>query len=465
VLLKIISHLLTSIIILITFQKSLNAQNSKTFSILENNFSFDYSKATKLFTICQIVDSANKDCTQKTIDDSDKFEFPKKLKEEIENNVDAYKFKIFEQKIKLSDLYNIDYTDKNFKIDETKLKDNNDKIIIEIENSPEYFPDFEITKISTDKYTIQINDSSKTILNLDYSTNIADDKPAFISEFLKIIENNKTLLHSNYIKKIKSEFVKYLQNYYNDGIIKSADYSFLISEELNNISDNIEIYSFSILLNITSFNVKVCLLTDCNYLVDFEKSTTEADFINKMTTTHQLFKPNNPLNTAALGKIYLLIKNKLNSIEIKKEKKEFKDNFKSKITALENGVDTYSGQFVLGKTVNLYEKIQVLKKDNDGKTKKTFFKGKDIFKETLVIKENTPKLLIDSLTINIFNNRADDLIIIGRLSDDPQKTLTLTNGSYSLALREFRGKSQTNTLVNKHTLILNEVLSISNEKL
>ncbi len=429
---------------------SLFAQKPKTAKILDQTYSLNYDKASHLFTMCEKITPLNKDCVQKTIADDNVFIFQEKLKEALEKQVDAYKFKIFGKDLTLANFNTIDYNSVTFTLDPSRLANGVDEIIIELDNAPKDFPKFKIKKTAAGPYGLSNKDFIKTPILIDSipENAIVADTLTFIKRVKFKLDKNKDSIAKFYKPKVKDEFSKLLQELYNTTITKGADYLFLATELLNRASVPVDslakkTFNFYMLLEDSTFHIKVCKgadESDCKKFIDFNVNVSEPEFINTMTSTHELFKKNDALNKAALGKIYLLIKSKISSKAVAKDKKAFEDDFKGKIAELENGAKTYSGQFVLKNKVNLYEVGMVNKVDKKGNAKT---KRGNVLNESVY-------LLIDSLNIRIFNNRADNLTIVGRLSDDKENTLILTNSQYSLPLREFGYITQTNSLIDKN---------------
>ncbi len=439
--------------ILILSYTSLFAQKAKTAKILDQTYSLNYDKASNLFTMCQKVTPLNKDCVQKMIVDDNVFVFQEKLKKALEKQVDAYEFKIFGKDLTLANFNTIDYNGVTFTLDPSQLANVDDEVTIKLDNAPKDFPEFKLKTTAAGVYELSNKDVITTPIQPINNANIVTTTPAFIQSIQGELDNNKDEIATFYASKVKQEFIELLQDLYNTTITKGTDYVFLATELLNNAATPVvkESLNFYILLEDSTFHIKVCIETDesdCKKITDFNTNVSESEFIDTMTSAHQLFAKGDDLNKAALGKIYLLIKSKISSKAVAKDKKAFEDDFKGKIAELESGAKTYSGQFVLKNKVNLYEVGTVNKIDKKGNVKKNK-DGTVKTKRGNVLNESV-YLLIDSLNIRIFNNRADNLTIVGKLSNDPENTLTLTNSTYSLPLREFRNKKETNSLIDKN---------------
>ncbi len=439
--------------VLILSYVSLFAQKPKAAKILDQTYSLDYDKASHLFTMCEKITPLNKDCVQKTIADDNVFIFQEKLKKALEKQVGAYEFKIFGKDLTLANFNTIDYNSVAFTLDPSQLANVGNEVTIKLDNAPKDFPEFKLKTTAAGVYELSNKDVITTPMQSISNANIVTTTPTFIQSIQGELDNNKDQIATFYASKVKQEFIKLLQDLYNTTITKGTDYVFLATEPLNNAANPAikEPSNFYILLEDSTFHIKVCKgadESDCKKFIDFNANVLESEFIDTMTSTHQLFAKNDDLNKAALGKIYLLIKSKISSKAVAKDKKAFEDNFKGKIEALESGAKTYSGQFVLKNKVNLYEVKEVGKIDKKGKIR-TCKDGTIKTKKENVLNESV-YLLIDSLNIRIFNNRADNLTIVGRLSDDKENTLILTNSEYSLPFREFGYKTQTNSLIDKN---------------
>lgn len=426
-------------------------QKLKTAEILGETYGISYSKSDEMFTMCEKVSDLNKSCNQVRIDDENVFQFQDKLRKTLNVNRDSYKYNFFGSEKTIAQFSTIDFKTLKFDLDTNKLVTLNNEVSFQFDDSPDQL-NFKIKQASNTNFEVNCDKVFMSPLKFSYSQDLVANKANFIDEIKKQIEvNKKTEVIGFYTEMVKTKFLKLLQELYNTTITKDTDYKFLTAQELNNSSSPPEArYKFFVLIDAKTFHIKVCDDTDkCYNFNDFDNDISEAEFINNLIKTHGLFTDNDKLNEAGLGKVYLLARSKINAKKVQANKREFNDSLKDVITQLENEGKTYSGQFVLNNLVDLYEYKDVKvdrknmfgnKKTNDDGSVKQKTVSKFVLNDKL-------KLGVDSINIHIFNNRADNITIVGKLSDNDNKTQVFTNRFYSLPLREFNHRKQLNSIV------------------
>ncbi|WP_298346495.1 hypothetical protein [uncultured Algibacter sp.] len=419
---------------------TINAQKLKTKVILQETYGLSYDKANDLFTICEKTTSLNKICSQTLLPNDNIFVFQEKLKETLDKSVSSFKFKIFDKDLLLSELKNIDFTKISFNLDPSKVSTVLQEVEFKLDNAPEGFPKFKIKNASSGVFELSAKDIIKPI-KINYANDIVANKTNFITVIQSQIDSKKDELANYFEKKIRSKFTSLLAELYNTKISNNADYKFLTSESLTDTSsppDNT--YSFYYLFNNKSINIKVCKVSDdssCKIYGPYSLEISENEFVNSIIKQHGVFIDGNDNNQTTIGKIYYMLITKKQNLKTEALKQEINDSITNIFEKIENAKNTFSGQFVINRKVPLY-KSKLLKKrwywlDKYGK---------------LEINENV-ELLIDSVNIRFFNNRADDITIVGRLSNDKENTRVFTNRNYSLPLREFTHRVQTNSLIDK----------------
>ncbi|WP_299115907.1 hypothetical protein [uncultured Winogradskyella sp.] len=430
-------------------------QKLKTTEIAGETFGLSYNKANQGFTICENVSAMDKKCSIVFIDNSNTFVFQQKLKDALTNAIDNFEYQILESNVKLTDFNNIDYTSQKFDYDSSQLDADGKEIDITIKDAPNEFPKFKLKRVSSGNYELSNADVFSGTLSVAFASEISDEanSAAFISAVVAVLETNKADITTYYQPKFKAyvekSLLSLLEELYNTTITKDADYEFLASELLDDVTSNQKSYSFYQLLDAKKFHIRVCEGSNCNTYSEFDNEVSEGDFINTMMTRHLIFDSASELNKAKLGKLYLLARGKVGAKMVQVNKKEFNDSLKGVIAKLVNEGKTYSGQFVLNNVVDLYEYKDVTvdkknmfgnKKLNDDGSVKQKTVSEFVLSEEL-------KLEVDSINIHIFNNRADNITIVGKLSDDDDKTQIFTNRFYSLPLREFNHRKQLNSIV------------------
>ncbi|MFP4846233.1 hypothetical protein [Winogradskyella sp. PE311] len=418
----------------------MSAQKLKTKVILQETYGLNYDKTNDLFTICEKTTSLNKVCSQTLISNDNIFVFQEKLKETLDKKVNSFEFKIFDKDLKLSDLKTIDYTKINFNFDPSKLSSVLDEVEFKLDDAPEDFPIFKIKNTSSGVFELSAKDVIKPIL-INYPNDIVSNKANFIIALQSQIDSKKIELSTYFEKKVKTKFTSLLAELYNTKITKDKDYKFLTSESLTDNSGPPDSnYNFYYLFDAKSINIKVCKAgddTSCKIYGPYSLAITENEFVNSIIKQHGVFVDGNEGNQTTIGKVYYMIITKRQNLKTEGLKREINDSITNIFEKIENAENTFSGQFVINRKVPLY-KSKLLKKrwywlDKYGKL--------EINKKV--------ELLIDSVNIRFFNNRADDITIVGRLSNDMEKTRVFTNRNYSLPLREFTHRVQTNSLVDK----------------
>ena len=458
-----LKHLLAATVLIFVSAYSIHAQKLKTAEVLGETYGVSYNKADNAFTICENVSSLDQKCTIAFVENKNNtFAFQQALKDALSNAIkNEFEYKILGSNVKLADFNTIDYTTQSFDFDASKLANPNDEIEIAIKDAPEDFPTFKLKKIdASGNYELSLTaDGHSFALPFSHTDGISDDtkKAGFIAAaMLELDTNGKDDVAKAYSPKFEEEVEKslldLLEELYNTTITKDADYEFLVSELLIDTGSIPKNYSFYQLLDNKKFHIRVCESGNCDSFTDFDNDVSEGEFINAMVSSHGLFAPDDPLNKAALGKVYLLARSKVNDKLVEADREAFESDFKETIAALESGATSFSGQFVLTESIQLYKEVKdtVFRKKRDG-TIKTFKNGNQKYDvRTKTVKSDDVGLIVDSVHVHVFNNRADKITMIGKLSNDDGNTLVLSNLSYSLPFREFNSETQRNSVKDKN---------------
>lgn len=129
------------------------------------------------------------------------------------------------------------------------------------------------------------------------------------------------------------------------------------------------------------------------------------DFVSKIDN-----KSYQNIDEPTLKELYRLIKANNEESIIKEATQPFNKKIDSLVLAIQNLETQYSGKLKLNKTVRVYRKREVVK----GITFK-----------------------VDYATVRFFNNRAKDIVLVGKLSNSDIE-FTVVNVQFSVALRSFR---------------------------
>ncbi|MEP1489745.1 MAG: hypothetical protein ABJK28_15090 [Algibacter sp.] len=356
--------------------------------------------------------------------------------------INKYKYNFFDEEKLLSEIAEFDYSKITIinKVDD--FSQLTDPIDLKIKNAPDNFS-FKIIK-KDDDGNYALTSSSEKINKLLITDFKVDD---FEAKIIYNLNAAKVEIAGEIKSKVENGFKELLAELYNTSISKTEDYVYLTTEYLNPKIDPLikKGYNFYFLKKNKNIYVKVCKVDDtkvddakdCDVYGAFITSISEGEFVNSITNQHDEFQDDNKNNQTAIEKVYYMILTKKQGEKTKELKKEISDSITSIFQKIENAKNTYSGQFVINKNVPLFIKNDKKIKNNVGN------------KKSHVENENEITLEIDSVNIRFFNNRADNIIVVGHLSNDEENTRVFTNRFYSLPLREFNHRNQTNTLFDK----------------
>lgn len=439
---------------------SVQSQNAKSVKILGNTYSVSFNRATDTFKICEHNSDTEKKCEEKVIQEDTEFAFLEALRSKFDGTIATYKFKIFGQEKISSSFNDIDYNKVVVDLDLNKLKAAapTDKIAINLSDAPDDFLEIQIINEGSNNYKLFNEELQPAPVSFKFPTDIVTDAVKFKVEVQNQLVVIKDTIAKQYVLKIKKKFTNLLQELYTESISKDETYSLLTTQKLASSATPLvrSSYNFLILLN-DKLHLKVYKTTetpsDAKRYGEFEKSISEAVFVGGMITQHSEFNDDD-LNRETLGKIYHMINTKKETKNVADFKKETIDSVSSIFEKQENAKTTYSGQMVLNKKVPLYEYVETKDTTLNWRLKKV---------PVSVQKLSDKHLKVDSVNIRFFNNRADNITIIGSLNtDDKDKTRVLINRLYSLPLRELNNRSQSNTFTdednNTYTYYYDDVL-------
>lgn len=425
----------------LTFSLTLFSQNPITKTILGREYSVNYKNENNEFEICEQKKDNPKVCIKRTIENEDEFSFIKTLNSVFEKQFDTYKYNFFGEEKTLSEILLFNYSKNSIT---NKLDDFNgsiNSIELKIENYPDYFPLFKIIKKDEENYELVTSDDVINKLSKFKLKETDDTKKA--AEFERAI---KIALNTLIDEIVKNDFEELLSELYNTSISKTEDYVYLTTEKLIKKQDTTKAlpYNFYYLIKNKNIYVRVCEVNvedSCKVYGPFLSSISENEFVNSITNQHNEFEDGETANQTVISKVYYMIVAKKESKKIDTVKKEINDSITNIFKKIENAENTFSGQFVINKEVPLYKY----------KYKKVYDKKKkdSIRIRTKDLEEANTKLIVDSVNIRFFNNRADNITIVGKLDNDNKNTRVFTNRIYSLPLREFNHREQTNQLSNK----------------
>ena len=384
------------------------AQKSSDFELFNKKYSYQYDKISNTFSICAETIDVDK-CNKFKLKDEDVFSLL-----EMKTKTDSYFKEILDSASKY-DALEID-------IDVVNLNKNNKDTITYIK--PTTTKAFSIEKSDT-TYTIKpLNKYYESLgeIKLNYTEDIVAKKTDFL---VAVADTLKTELNKNDVtiqKSLKDTYEDEFKDFYKNKIEKVNDYIYLTTESLTpNGGEATERYVIHYLLKETYFILKVFkvddLKTNKNY-GPYDLTVSENEFVQKTLEQYGQFKADN-FNVLTLEKVYAKLKLPVESKIVKIKKEEANKAIATIADSLENIATTYSGVLKLKKEF-------VLKPNRHNKIVTT----NRIFK-------------VDSATVRFFNNRVDNIAIAGRVGKD---TIVLVNNIYSLPLREFNHRKQTNTV-------------------
>ncbi|GAA3581563.1 hypothetical protein [Snuella lapsa] len=415
---------------------SFYGQNPKTKTILGDEYAVNYKKESNEFEICKKMDSAS-ECYKWIIENEDEFSFMKALDSVTEKAIETYKFNFFSEEKKLSELSAYDYSNIKIISSPEAFNELGDNIKLEIDKAPTSgFPKFTIKKKDNDNYVVTSNKDS--IGNLTKET--GDYKKAINSMLISYLNTNKATLGETITANVKTDFMELLKELYNTSIVKTGNYVYLTTKELTDTNSTKNLHNFHYLIKNKNIYVRICDVKDekeCDVYGPYNLSVPENEFIYSIINQHGKFKDGDTDNQEAISKVYHKLVIKKQDAQTSALKKEMNDSITNIFEKIENAKNTFSGQIVINKRAKLYHKKLI--------------KRRALWKDKYSDLETHPEteLIVDSVNIRFFNNRADNITIVGRLSNDKKNTKVFTNRMYSLPLREFNNRSQTYTLTDK----------------
>lgn len=394
-------------------------------------FSLEYKEATNFLTICKFSDDSSSDCFGKKIVSTNKFDIANEINDQVQKKLNEFKFNLLGGEYLLSELDNIDYANLEWESDLNVDDIDINPTSFIIKNFPNILQKFTITKVDDDNTLLNneenIFDESLKVAEADFKNNQDDFTKAILSE----LEANKDAITKFLKSHVENEFKDLAKELFEESVEESEGYTFLTTKQLTLKDGSQKSFNFLLLIN-DKINIKIYDTASepdkALFYGPYESSISEQDFIFNILNQHDAYTDNS-VNREELGKVYYMIASKINRQVIKEVKKEITDSIENHFKKIEEAKNTYSGQLVINKGVPLYKKLKRKKRTNNVKYEKKQL-----------------KLLIDSVDIRFFNNRADNLVIVGRINEEEDKTLILGNNNYSLPLREFNHDTQYNEL-------------------
>jgi hypothetical protein len=233
-------------------------------------------------------------------------------------------------------------------------------------------------------------------------------------------------------KTVTGIYADEFNSFYKRKISKTKDYLYLTTEELIP-ADTTKTKESIVWLHLISknlFYLKAKSASDEKLFKIYgplEMDISETEFVQRIFEQHNQFKKVNE-NNLVIEKIFAFLRLPLENNRIKESNNLQKKMLASIADSIENIKTTYSGRMILNKEFKLYPT------GRDNRIEKTF--------------------KVDSATISFFNNRADNIAIVGRLDG---KSYVLLNNLYSLPLREFNNPSQTNGFPDNYKYHYNDI--------
>ncbi|TPN86082.1 BAR domain-containing protein [Aquimarina algicola] len=428
-------------------------QAQKSFSILGNTYKYEYKETEQKFKIIKIESNNDEFIHSKDISPDSFSGFSSAIRGYFNNQ----EFYFLSKKFKIKDISKVGI-ENEIENGNIQFKDlpNEDKILdtgtFEIVGMPKKFRNFKYITIknegSDDHYTIENK-------NLNISINNIEELSSS-----KIKENLISPLKTKseeILAQIKAEFYVHLSEFdkfYDSVIKKSPDYTFLETEVFEDTAGNSHNISVFYLEKEETISLKLIKVSDQSNLgIGVFKTTWEIYEFKESFFGYFNF-PKNTINNLAIERILALIKQNKSTSKLLKEKKEAEKSLKEVIEKFDNEKTNYSGRIVVNKKFNLYnqepakEKVKV-KKCNWWVLclcKKEIIKNKYVSKISNVF-------MVDHVNITFFNNRIDELSIEGRFESHPDIPVSIKNDQYSLTLKDFRNRTQTDFYRNNELAI------------
>ncbi|APQ18783.1 hypothetical protein [Maribacter hydrothermalis] len=394
-------------------------QETSDFELIDKTFQYQFNKATNEFTICQIS-KTERNCTIYHLKNEDAFALP-----EMQSHITAY-YKDLKETLRSYDSLEIEFSTT------TLLNKKKDTVYIKQPIKVKAFL-IELTKANNDTiYSLKpLNSIFKPLdsIKIKYSEIVSKDAEFKLKLKQTLIDslNNKK---DDILKIVTQTYTDEFNSFYKRKIAKSEDYTYLATEEFTLSNDSTEKIIWLHLIKKNIFYLKAISEKDEKSFKIYGPLKTdigESEFVQRIFEQYNQFAKVNS-NDLTLEKIFALIKSPLENNSKKESKKFQKEMVAAVADSIENIETTYSGRIILKKEFKLYPT------GNENKIEKTF--------------------KVDSATISFFNNRADNIAIVGRLDG---KSYVLLNNLYSLPLREFNNPSQTNGFPNKYKYHYNDV--------
>ena len=244
------------------------------------------------------------------------------------------------------------------------------------------------------------------------------------------------------IKKLAEKAEKRLKQFFIDKIDKQKQYAFLTSQEFDipstekasqtsssNTTTSTQLTFISFLLKKESIWLKLQKSILGNQhseenkaILIFPKDINKVEFISSFYKQDQRFIKSTS-NEKHLEELFDKIHDKIDTNNKVALKKQYQEDLTNAIDSLEAQEKTYSGILFLKDAfdVKTFDRIE---KANDQKKDKRFN--------------------VDYATIRFFNNRINDISILGSFADDTKEKIVLFNENFSYSLRELNRKVDRN---------------------
>ena len=436
------------------------AQYESKFTILDNNYSYEYNEASRNFSICKKTSDNKFSCELFKIAKYDQFSTPIELKDFINSFFKTEEFNTLGQKVVLNqiekDISDIVNASTDFSATETSTELNG-LLKNPIEKDTTYIKDglkssyFLVSQKDNSNYIIESEGDLKLFdpFEFPFANELKNNQDTFTDEIQKQIrlklEANKEVILKTFFSRIESIYHTNLRNFFKTKITKSETYTFLTSKELiPNGSVVKSFFGFHYLVKGNAFYLESCKNSDsqsCATYGLFSLNIDASDFVQKVYAQHNQFKSGDDFNTEALKRIFSILKLSMSNARLKKENEEFQNKLAKTVDSIERQSTNYSGQLVLAKSFDL----NILIKGGGENVKFLGIKVGEKDKKSLYT-----KFLVDYATVHFFNNRADKIAIAGHLANEENRTQVLINKSWSLPLRELNSRDQSNETITKN---------------
>ncbi|MAY53954.1 MAG: hypothetical protein CMC75_11930, partial [Flavobacteriaceae bacterium] len=417
-------------------------QNTMSFEIANNPYTYAFDKAKKRFSICT-KKGIQDICVSKIVTATDPFAVSIELREFTTTALNQFEYNIYGVFLKPDSISNYSYTVPEINLDTATLINDN-KAQITLTNALKAHS-FTVVK-NESVYTITANKNdfpTLPVITKTTTTNIQANAATFKSDIAQQIMSALNSANSDRSKAIeaqqKTAIETHLATFYKRKIAPSKPYNYEDTIKLKtaatpSVEESFYIYS---LFENGSFYLRTCD-ENCTDSVKtygaFPLSISEKDFVDKMLKQHNQFAQTTD-NETVLKALYTKLATKISAQKVVLAEKKETDKLNSLLDSIVNIETRYSGVMTLAPSFGLY------KQPNDSLTNEEKRKYRRTVEEE--------RFIVHSATLRFFNNKVDNAAVVGTFEKRPTDTIILYNRQWSLPLRAFANDSQSNKYRDK----------------